>query len=574
MYDLSERFVASLTQKTINGKKYFYARVCKRVNGKPKIIHTVYLGTIDKMIKSAKQEQTPVPAKEVLIAEMGATAALWGAAKRLGLVELIDRYATKRKQGPSVGQYMLIAAINRAVNPTSKTALGEWFENTAGPRLLGVQPNQLSSQAFWNHMGKLGQKDLIHIENDILDKLVNEFKIDLKCLLYDGTNFHTYINTKTKSELAKRGHNKQKRNDLRQVSLGLMTSADFNIPLLHQVYGGNVTDPPQFASVVEELVSRYKQLTEACPSITLVFDKGNNSEGNFEAFENTDFHFVGSLKLNQCPKLVAVPLKKYRSFKDEDFESVKAYRCRQRVFNGDRTVLITFNENLLAGQFQGIGRNITKCKSQLHDLQIKLKRRANGHIKKGKKPTPDAVKKQIDKILQREYMKKIIKTTVTSVGKTVKVQYHVDQNTIDQLSRTVLGKTILFTDNHTWTDEQIIRAYRSQYKIEHAFRDMKNPHCLGWDPRFHWTDQKIRVHAFYCVMALTLVNLIKRELAVKGMSMSTERLIKNLSQIRETTSVHLTGKNKTPKLTHAMSRLTPTQKKLFDLLNLERFKQN
>jgi len=38
-----------------------------------------------------------------------------------------------------------------------------------------------------------------------------------------------------------------------------------------------------------------------------------------------------------------------------------------------------------------------------------------------------------------------------------------------------------------------------EFKIEHAFGEMKNPHFLGWNPRLHWTDQKIRVHAFCCV---------------------------------------------------------------------------
>jgi len=186
---------------------------------------------------------------------------------------------------------MLIAAINRAAHPTSKSALAEWFENTVGPRLFAINPKQLTSQAFWNHMDMLKKDDLINIENALLTRLIQEFKIDLNCLLYDGTNFYTYINTKTKGKLAKRGHNKQKRKDLRQVSLGMMTSVDFHIPLLHMVYGGNITDPTQFSSVIDELVKRYKHLTKLCPHITLVFDKGNNSELNFASFLNTGMHF-------------------------------------------------------------------------------------------------------------------------------------------------------------------------------------------------------------------------------------------------------------------------------------------
>ena len=566
--------MASLTHKIINGYKYYYARVCKRVNGKPKIVETHYLGTVEKMIQNSQQSQDIPEAREVCIQQLGVTAALYDIAKRLQLVEIVDRYVTKRKQGPTVGQYMLIAAINRAAHPTSKSALAEWFENTVGPRLFAINPKQLTSQAFWNHMDMLKKDDLINIENALLTRLIQEFKIDLNCLLYDGTNFYTYINTKTKGKLAKRGYNKQKRKDLRQVSLGMMTSVDFHIPLLHMVYGGNITDPTQFSSVIDELIKRYKHLTKLCPHITLVFDKGNNSELNFESFPNTGMHFVGSLRLTQCKDLIKIPLSQYQVLDDERLQGVKAYRTKYNVFAEQRTVLITYNENLFAGQLQGIGRNIAKCKAELQSLQIKLKRWETGKTRKGKKPTVEGTQNNVSKILQREYMKDIFKTSISSESGFVKLQYHVDQNAIGRLSRTVLGKTILFTDNHEWSDEEIVSAYRSQYKIEHAFRDMKNPHFLGWNPRLHWTDQKIRVHAFYCVMALTLVSLLKRELASKGLSISTQCLMSNLNDIRESIIVYPQSGGKPPKLSYSISRLTKIQKSLYNLLHLDRFRQN
>ena len=62
--------------------------------------------------------------------------------------------------------------------------------------------------------------------------------------------------------------------------------------------------------------------------------------------------------------------------------------------------------------------------------------------------------------------------------------------------RTHLGKTILFTDNADWTNEEIVLGYCAQHLSSiAAFRDMKNPHFLGWLPMFHWTDSRIRVHA-------------------------------------------------------------------------------
>src|SRR3989304_2147689 len=130
--------MASLTHKVINGSKYYYARICRRVNGKPKIVQTLYLGTVDRMIQNAQETVSIPEAKEVRILELGATAALIQIARRLKLVESIDRHVPKRKQGPSVGEYLLIAAINRAAHPTSKAALADWFDNTVGPRVLGI----------------------------------------------------------------------------------------------------------------------------------------------------------------------------------------------------------------------------------------------------------------------------------------------------------------------------------------------------------------------------------------------------------------------------------------------------
>ncbi|MCG2740249.1 MAG: IS1634 family transposase [Syntrophaceae bacterium] len=565
--------MASLTHKMVNGHKYYYARICRRVNGKPKIVRTVYLGSVDRMIQYTAAPKEIPAAKEVLVEELGATAALCQIAQRLQLLAIVDRHAPKRNQGISTGTYMLIATLNRAICPTSKAALAEWFEQTAGPRLLGAKASELSSQAFWNHMDRLDAKTLVSIENDLFKRLVEEFKVDLNCLLYDGTNFYTYINTNTLSELAQRGHNKQKRTDLRQVSLGLLTTCDFHVPLLHMVYGGNIADSTQFGSVIEELVKRYQHLREFCPHVTLVFDKGNNSQQNFNAFPRTQMHFVGSLKLCQCGELLEVPLTEYRQMKAAGLEAVQAYRARLTVFGQERTVLVTYNENLLAGQLQGLGRNISKSRKELHELQCRLRRWANGSTTQGRRPTVESTQKKVDSILHREHMKEIFEVVTEQLQQAVQVRYRLKQDTLSKLTERVLGKTILFTDNDDWSDEQIVLAYRGQYHIEHAFREMKNPHCLGWSPRLHWTDQKIRVHAFYCVAALTLVSLLRRELAAKNLNLSAEQLIRQLRGIRETISVYPQGRGKAPRLSCSLTHLNDTQKQLYCLLGLKQYRQ-
>jgi hypothetical protein len=120
--------MASLTAKVIHGHTYYYARECQRINGRPKIVRTLYLGSADDLIAAAvrrKQGQLPQP-HAVDIAAFGDVVALYDLAQQIGLVALLDRHLPKRTQGLSVGQYLLLAASNRAVHPTSKLRFADW----------------------------------------------------------------------------------------------------------------------------------------------------------------------------------------------------------------------------------------------------------------------------------------------------------------------------------------------------------------------------------------------------------------------------------------------------------------
>jgi transposase len=221
-----------------------------------------------------------------VVATFGDVAALWHIAGHLELLPLLDSTlpAKRRQQGLSCSQYMVLAAINRVVAPTSKLQFADWYRQTALTRLLPADPAWLSSQNFWNHMNRITADHIAAFEKQMSQQLIQRLKLDLRALVYDGTNFFTYINTRTPAELPQRGHNKQKRGDLRQVSLGLLVSTDFHVPLLHWVYAGNVADSVQFRSVTQELVAHYQELAQTCQHITLIFDKGNNSEKAHRGF--------------------------------------------------------------------------------------------------------------------------------------------------------------------------------------------------------------------------------------------------------------------------------------------------
>src|SRR3989454_2393660 len=346
-------------------------------------------------------------------------------------------------------------------------------------------------------MDRVSETDIQAIEKNLSTRLLRQLKLDLRTLVYDGTNFFTYINTRNPAALPGRGHNKQKRTDLRQINLGLLVSTDFHVPLFHKIYGGNINDSTAFQTVSQELAQRYRQLAQGCEHITLIFDKGNNSTEAFETLGQTPFHFIGSLVPSQHSDLLAVPLEKFSSLAGERLASCLAYRTTKQVFGQERTIVITYNENLLEGQLQGINASLTKARRKLDELQASLRRRREGRLKLGHAPTTESVRKHVEQILSGQFLKSLIHYEVTP-AKVPTLSYRTNTAALGRLMRTHLGKTILFTDNAGWTNEEIVLGYRAQHHIESAFRDMKNPHFLGWSPMFHWTHSKNRLPAFYC----------------------------------------------------------------------------
>jgi len=135
-----------------------------------------------------------------------------------------------------------------------------------------------------------------------------------------------------------------------------------------------------------------------------------------------------------------------------------------------------------------------------------------------------------------------------------------------------LGKTILFTDQNEWSDAQIVSGYRTQHHVEDAFRDLKDTEHLALRPQRHWTDQKIRVHVFYCVLALTLCSLLRRELHSKGIKRSLVAILEDLGQIKEVCLAYPPTVGAAPQWQVTLTQLTQDQQALYDALDLGRYR--
>ena len=70
---------------------------------------------------------------------------------------------------------------------------------------------------------------------------------------------------------------------------------------------------------------------------------------------------------------------------------------------------------------------------------------------------------------------------------------------------------------------------------------MKDPHWVTFSPAFHWTDQKLRVHAFYCILSLVLSSLLQRKAAQAGVRLTIPALFEQLSDIKEIINLYPPG---------------------------------
>lgn len=558
--------MATIIKKIKKGRPYYYAVESGRVGGKPRIIWQKYLGTVDAIVKRAEAAEPEVP-REVDIFELGGVCALARIAQRLELEELICEVAPEREQGPSVGQYMLLAAINRALSPVSKLAIGGWYSGTVLRRLWRHPEGAFSSQRFWDQMDMVPEEAIREIEERLVPRIVERFGLDPSLLLYDTTNFFTYIaSTNERTKLPARGHSKAKRHDLRQVGLALLATRDFSVPMLHHLYRGNIPDVSLFPSLVRELIDRYRSLSDTSGDATLVFDKGNVSDDAMEELTARGIHFCCALPANRAPELTATPLARFSDL--VGMPGSRAYSEDLLLWGAELRAVCLYSESFFSKQLHGITGNLARCQARLSDLEKSLSAWHKGKGR-GKRPTARSVRVRVKEIVALQFMADLFQVEVGQEEGLPTLSWRLDHQALEALTAQRLGRTILLTDRRDWTEGEVVSAYRDLSRIEETFKSMKNTDFLSWQPAWHWTDQKLRVHAFYCVLALLLSTLAHKVVCEAGQDLSLPAMLKELSAIREVALIYPSGAHRKDRLT--LSRMSARQKKLFDILECGEF---
>jgi transposase len=567
--------VATIQQKTSRGHKYWYIVESRRVNGKPRPVVLEYLGKPEALLKRLRGLTENIKVKSY---SHGAVAALLDVAQKLDIPAVINKYIeSPRKYMPekpirnnlTAGITLLLGAIGRVCMPTSKRGWWDWARTTSCEYLLRCNLSKINSQHFWDLMDAVPVDAIPKIESELLKRVQKVYRVESDTLFFDTTNFYTYIDTTNdRCTIAQRGKNKQKRNDLRQIGLALVVTKKDLIPLFHLTYRGNRNDTVVFKAIAARVKDRIIELGLDMTKHTLVFDRGNNSKKNMSILKKLGFHYVGALTPYHHKKLIQDAERSFREVSVGE-NRMRTYRDKRIIWGEERTVIVYISEKLKAGQLRGIYQALTKRMKELKEIQKSLSH------PRAKKRDKVQLEEKIKNLVKEQYIKDLIEWSLKEEPEgRFKLDFNINIENLSEIEDK-LGFRILMTDRHDWSTEEIIKTYWGQSDIENAFKNLKNPYHLTIKPQYHWTDQKIIVHYFICVLGFLLITIIWRQVKDEiGYDHSVDTLLDTLNNIRLATLLEESTTRGRVKAEYKLEEMSEEEKMIMEVLKIKDFHIN
>jgi transposase len=520
--------------KTKKGRPYLYVREIARVDGKPKVISQVYIGSPERVAELAKGTvDAPVKLK---VEEFGA---LWLAEqidRDLDLVKLVDEVVppSDREKGPSIGEYFLYCVWNRMCDSTSKNKLTRWYERTAVQQIRAVDIQELTSQRYWDKWDRVSEDDIKKISRRFFERVWEREAPAADCLLFDTTNYYTFMASDTDSELARRGKSKEGRHNLRQIGLGLLVSRGKRLPLYYCAYPGNLHDSKHFEKVMDEMFGVVCGLAKTKERLTVVFDKGMNADKNFAWIdEHARMHFVTTYSTYFARELASTPLEHFEPAdteknkrlveKGKEEERLLVYRTKGEYWGKERAVVVTYHPASERKQAYTLDKKLETIREELLIMRTKVRDQVP-HWRDA-----DAIKERFVRLCERLHVSsELYVLEFSSTASVLSMSFRKDVASVERM-RALLGKSIIITDNVDWTTTEIVQASLDRWQVEDRFRLSKDDDLVAMRPIRHWTDSKIRCHLFSCVAAMTYLRLIELRLEAAGIKKTADDVMEDMS---------------------------------------------
>jgi transposase len=436
-------------------------------------------------------------------AELGTVLLGWEIWKRLTMPEVLKTLGFNRSQC----QAAAISVINRLADPLSEHSLLDWYRRTGLPELMGNRLRGAGDDRFYRVSDLLLERKEA-LELHLRERQNSLFNLKRTVLLYDLTNTH-FEGLCRRNPKARRGVNKQKRNDCLQIVVGMVFD-QFGFELCHKVFEGSLHDGKSLLRMIGELNAVAGDGKE---KPLIVMDAGVATRQNLDLLWAHGFGYL--VNDTRCRR------KRYLEIfrKQTGFQVVPGRAEKEQVY------VRVMDDPQAAGGNRPVER-IVLCKSQLREKKeeaiiSQAERRLLDDLRKlalrverKRLKTRSKIERAIGRIQSRHSRaKRFYEVTLEDGGHGLRLTWK-RNDVLFQEAGDLFGCYVLRTDERTLNEHQLWQLYISLTQAEAGFKALKSD--LGLRPNPHQKEDRVEAHVFICVLAYHLLRNILWTLEQKG----------------------------------------------------------
>ena len=458
-----------------------------------------------------------------------------------------------------------IAVINRLVDPVSENSLLSWYRSTALADITGMPLKGAGIDRFYRASDDL----LTHhkeIESALRKRTAELHSVDRTILLYDLTNTH-FEGTCVANENAKRGKNKQKRDDCPQVVVGMIfDQSGFEIG--HKMFAGNQSDSQSLPQMIETMLSI--STDSECTTPLVIMDSGMSSKENLAILRKkgirylvndrrpsrskyaNEFSEIDQFKVIE--KREGKPVVKVRYLEETHFETTEGGSQDKQ-----------YQERILLCSSEQRGEKEKAIVSNAETKFIKELEKFKKRVETQKKPvSQQVIENKIGKLQQKHPR---IQRYYTIIGKSETREF--SWSRIDEkytAEKELTECYVLRTNAMDIRQDQIWQAYITLTTAEKGFRTLKGD--LGLRPNFHHLSDRVDGHIFITILAYILLRHITIQLEHEDDFRSWTTIKRILKTHAYTTVIIPDGVGAVHRIRKA-GRPDESQKRIYSILGVE-----
>lgn len=435
-------------------------------------------------------------------------AAAWDA---LGFTPMLEALGMK----PSTVATAQLMVSNRLIEPLSEWALIDWSHRTALPEMLDLRLTKTAKDRLYRTSDALLARR-VSIEETLRHRERDLFSLSRSVILYDVTNTH-FEGVCASNPKARHGKNKQKRNDCRQVALG-MAFDEHGMPLAHEVFEGNMADTKTLGGALDRLGT----IQEGLKPI-VILDAGFASKANLELLKHRGYGYLINITRGSRAKYAD-------AFGGEGFEPLPGRRPEEQVEVKKIPDPEDAESHLVLCRSARRGLKEQAMMSKAEERFLADARALRERIEKGRLKATCAIERKIG-FLQKKHPRVQRFYTIAQREGTLEVER--DEDKI-QSSLELCGDYVLKTDKSLSAPE-LWSLYMTLLKAEAGFAMLKG--SLGLRPNYHQLENRVEGHIFISVLAYHLLCWIRYRFEQSG----DPRQWKTLRRILSTHSIVTTS---------------------------------